>query len=94
VILDLVERLGEPEGEGFRLPHWFTHQELADLAGAHRSTVTTALNDWIWRGVLDTRRRATGTTSKRPRSLVVPRSGLATLRAEARGQPSNGHGAG
>ena len=72
VIIDLAERLGEPVGSGVRIPHWFTHRELADLAGAHRSTVTTALNDWIWRGVLATRGR----------SLVVPRRGLATLRAQ------------
>lgn len=75
VILDLVDRLGESEGEAVRLPHWFTHRELADLAGAHRSTVTTSLNDWIWRGVLDTRSR----------SLIVTRPCLAALRAEGRG---------
>jgi CRP/FNR family cyclic AMP-dependent transcriptional regulator len=80
VIVDLVARLGEPDGERIRLPHWFTHKELADLAGAHRSTVTTSLNDWIWRGVLATRGR----------SLMVTRTGLATLRAEGEGQPSNG----
>jgi hypothetical protein len=27
---------------------------LADLAGAHRSTVTTILNDWIYDGILKT----------------------------------------
>lgn len=35
----------------FRLPH----RILADLAGLHRSTVTTLVNDWIWRRVLDQR---------------------------------------
>ena len=44
---EVVDRLGEPDGKGMRLPHWFTHRELADLAVAHRSTVTTCLNDWI-----------------------------------------------
>ena len=72
VIIDLAERLGEPTGGAIRIPHWFTHRELADLAGAHRSTVTTALNDWIWRGVLATRGR----------SLVVARGGLVELRAQ------------
>ena len=75
VLLDLFERLGEPEGERVRLPHWFTHRELADLAGAHRSTVTTCLNDWIWRGVVATRGRM----------LQAARSGLATLREEGLG---------
>ncbi len=70
VVLDLVDRLGEPDGRGMRLPHWFTHRELADLAGAHRSTVTTCLNDWIWRGVLETKGRA----------LVVPPAGMEALR--------------
>ena len=35
-----------------RIPHWFTHAELADLVGAHRSTVTTQLNEWIYEGLL------------------------------------------
>lgn len=73
VILDLAERLGKPAGQDVLIPHWFTHRELADLAGAHRSTVTTALNDWIWRGVLVTRGR----------SLVLARGGVGTLRAQA-----------
>ena len=70
VVLDLVERLGEADGDRTRLPHWFTHRELADLAGAHRSTVTTCLNDWIWRGFLDTRGR----------SLVLNPTGFLALR--------------
>ena len=52
VIMDLARRLGTEEGRKIRLEHWFTHQELADLAGAHRSTVTTVLNDWIYEGAL------------------------------------------
>mgnify|MGYP000864613199 FL=1 len=75
VILDLAERLGKPVGHDLHIPHWFTHRELADLAGAHRATVTTALNDWIWRGVLATRGR----------SLVVVRRGLSILRAQEGG---------
>ena len=49
-----LKRLGVEHGRGVRIPHWFTHQELADLAGAHRSTVTTILNDWIYDGILKT----------------------------------------
>jgi CRP/FNR family transcriptional regulator, cyclic AMP receptor protein len=79
VLVDLVERLGEPEGNAIRLPHWFTHRELADLAGAHRSTVTTCLNDWIWRGVLQTRGR----------SLAVSPTGLGALRGEGAGIDGN-----
>ena len=52
VLLDLAYRFGVDDGRRIRLDHWFTHQELADLAGAHRSTVTTAINDWIYDGML------------------------------------------
>lgn len=53
VILYLAQRLGELDDDGtVRLHQWFTHRELADLAGAHRSTITTALNEWIYDGIL------------------------------------------
>ena len=52
VIMDLARRLGTEEGRRIRLEHWFTHQELADLSGTHRSTVTTVVNDWIYKGAL------------------------------------------
>ena len=57
VLLDLAYRFGVDDGRRIRLDHWFTHQELADLAGAHRSTVTTAINDWIYDGMLKPQRR-------------------------------------
>ena len=52
VLLDLADRCGEPAGRGVHLSERFTHQILADLAGAHRATVTTLLNDWLYDGVL------------------------------------------
>jgi CRP/FNR family transcriptional regulator, cyclic AMP receptor protein len=52
VLLDMGERCGEPEGRGIHLTQRLTHQVLADLAGAHRATVTTLLNDWLYEGVL------------------------------------------
>ena len=52
VLLDLGCRLGHDNGRRIHLGHWFTHQEIADLAGVHRSTVTTAINDWIYQGIL------------------------------------------
>jgi len=54
VLLDLAARCGEPAGRGVQLSVRFTHQVLADLAGAHRATVTTLLNDWLYEGVLGT----------------------------------------
>ena len=46
----LAERWGRvrPEGIGVRLP--LTHQRLADLVGAHRPSVTTAMGDLVRAG--------------------------------------------
>jgi len=55
VLLDLGERCGEPVGRAIHLSQRLTHQVLADLAGTHRATVTTLLNDWLYDGVLATR---------------------------------------
>jgi len=52
VLLDLGVRSGEPEGRSIQLTERLTHQVLADLAGAHRATITTLLNDWIYEGIL------------------------------------------
>lgn len=52
VLLDLGARSGDPTGRGVQLTERLTHQVLADLAGAHRATVTTLLNDWLYDGVL------------------------------------------
>ncbi len=68
VLLDLAFRFGVDDGRRIKLDHWFTHQELAELAGAHRSTVTTAINDWIYDGVL----------KQQPRGLIINKPG--TLR--------------
>lgn len=58
VLIDLAERFGVVEGRRITIDHWFTHQELADLARVHRSTVTTTLNEWIYEGVLKDGQRA------------------------------------
>ena len=52
VLLDLGRRCGDQVGRGVRLSERFTHQVLADLAGAHRATVTTLVNDWLYDGIL------------------------------------------
>ncbi len=54
VLLDLAQRCGERAGRGIHLVVKPTHQVLADLAGAHRATVTTLLNDWLYEGVIGT----------------------------------------
>ena len=68
VLLDLAYRFGVDDGRRIKLDHWFTHQELADLAGAHRSTVTTAINDWIYSGVLKQQERG-GLVINKPGTL-------------------------
>ena len=52
VLIDMGRRCGEPTGRGLQLSQRLTHQVLADLAGAHRATVTTLLNDWLYEGIL------------------------------------------
>jgi CRP-like cAMP-binding protein len=65
VLLDIGARSGEPLGRGTQLSERLTHQILADLAGAHRATITTLLNDWIYDGVV-------GVTSDHRLSLRKP----------------------
>lgn len=50
VLLRLARRLTPTEGGEPTIPLQLTHRTLADLAGLHRSTVTTRLNDWLYRG--------------------------------------------
>lgn len=52
VVLELTRRFGTESEGGMLIPLRLTHRELADMAGAHRSTVTTLLNDWIYRRIL------------------------------------------
>jgi len=70
VLLDMGERCGEPEGRGIQLSQKLTHQVLADLAGAHRATVTTLLNDWLYEGVIAARKDGC-LTVQRPRDLLA-----------------------
>jgi CRP-like cAMP-binding protein len=70
VLLDLGERCGEPENRALHLTQKLTHQVLADLAGAHRATVTTLLNDWLYDGILSTARDGC-LTLQRPRDLLA-----------------------
>jgi CRP-like cAMP-binding protein len=54
VLLDMGDRCGEPNGRRIEFSERLTHQVLADLSGAHRATVTTLLNDWLYDGILST----------------------------------------
>ena len=49
-LLGLAERFGSEDGEGLRVHHDLTQEELAQLVGASRETVNKALADFSSRG--------------------------------------------
>ena len=49
-LLELASRFGTPEGDGVRVHHDLTQEELAQLVGASRETVNKALADFSARG--------------------------------------------
>ena len=49
-LLNLGERFGRPDGDGVRVAHDLTQEELAQLVGASRETVNKALADFAARG--------------------------------------------
>ena len=54
-ILWLADRYGVTTERGMEVPYWFTHQEMADLIGSTRETVTTVLADLKREGLVDSR---------------------------------------
>jgi CRP/FNR family transcriptional regulator, cyclic AMP receptor protein len=60
-LLDLSTRFGQPagdEGEGIKVSHDLTQEELAQLVGASRETVNKALADFAQRGWIKLEARA------------------------------------
>jgi CRP/FNR family transcriptional regulator len=51
-LLDLADRFGKPDGDGIRVTHDLTQEELAQLVGASRETVNKALSEFASRGWL------------------------------------------
>ena len=51
-LLQMADRFGSREGEGLRVKHDLTQEELAQLVGASRETVNKALADFAQRGWL------------------------------------------
>ncbi len=49
-LLELAERFGTREGDGVRVHHDLTQEEMAQLVGASRETVNKALADFASRG--------------------------------------------
>jgi CRP-like cAMP-binding protein len=54
-ILWLADRYGQKSEAGVEVPYWFTHQEMADLIGSTRETVTTVLAEFKRDNLIDTR---------------------------------------
>lgn len=52
-LLDLAQLFGTRCSHGYALEIFLTQQELADLVGASRSVVSTIMNDFRNRGILD-----------------------------------------
>src|SRR5205814_3327015 len=51
-LLGLAEKFGVDEGDGVRVQHDLTQEELAQLVGASRETVNKALSEFAYRGWL------------------------------------------
>ena len=49
-LLELAEKFGETDGDGERVQHDLTQEELAQLVGASRETVNKALSEFASRG--------------------------------------------
>lgn len=54
-LLWLADRYGSRSEAGTEVPYWFTHQELADLIGSTRETVTTVLAEFKKQNLLISR---------------------------------------
>ncbi|MGD2154855.1 MAG: Crp/Fnr family transcriptional regulator, partial [Gemmatimonadales bacterium] len=52
-IIWLADRYGSESERGIEVPYWFTHQEIADLIGSTRETVTTVLAEFKRLGLVD-----------------------------------------
>jgi len=56
-IVDLVETSDAKPGGVIKVPHFYTHKDMADLIGTSRQTVTTTLNELKNEGLLDFNRK-------------------------------------
>jgi len=48
----VVQKLGETRPEGFCIPNYLTHEDIANLIGSSRQTVTTMINELEHEGIL------------------------------------------
>jgi CRP-like cAMP-binding protein len=57
-IKEFVTEKGEKNGPEYRVDHYLTHKDIADLVGTTRQTVTTLLNELRGEGKIDFSRRS------------------------------------
>lgn len=70
LLVKLSERFGIDEGEFLRIDMALTHQEVANMIGATRETVTVALNGLAKDGVIQTGRRAILVNSEQAKAMM------------------------
>src|SRR3954464_14186773 len=88
-LLGLAEKFGVDDGEGVRVQHDLTQEELAQLVGASRETVNKALSEFANRGwlrlegrsvlLLDSERRPRRARGGQPRRSPVSASSAASV---------------
>lgn len=69
LLVKLAESFGVPEGRYVRLDIGLTHQDLADMVGSSRETVTLTLQELARNGVVRTGRRRLWVDVERARKL-------------------------
>lgn len=70
LLVKLAESFGVPEGRYVRLDIGLTHQDLADMVGSSRETVTLTLQELARNGVVRTGRRRLWVDVERARKLL------------------------
>lgn len=70
ILLNLCERYGVPEGEYVRLDLELTHQELANMTGSTRETVSLTLSGFAHEGLVRTGRKQVRVNVKRVRDFL------------------------
>ena len=58
LLVELTDQFGEATSNGIKIDISLTHQDLANLIGAARATVTETLNDFKDRGFIETSGRS------------------------------------
>lgn len=69
LLLELADKFGEKDAQGMRIDLPLTHEDLANLIGTARATLTETLNDFKKEGLLETEGKRI--TIKKPEGLKL-----------------------